>query len=92
MHTVSNEEMVGVLTADRYRGGYLYSGTEVVPGQFQGTVWASGHEPGDEAGAAVWVREAPLGAVVTVTTDFGGTVSEVEYTNTETGWAYTILD
>ena len=86
---VEPDVVVGSLTATRYCGGYMYWGHDVCPRQFQEQRWS---HPGDSsdadgAGAANWVRTAPVGAEVSVKIDFGnGRAAEV-FRRLKTGWA-----
>ena len=85
---VTTEVMVGVLTSTIYKGGYIYSGTSVSPGQFQAIAWSRPGESkdADPEGAKQWLEAAPVGAEVTEITDFGNGVCEGVYRKTQLGW------
>lgn len=85
---VTIDHMVDELTSARYRGGYMYPGTTVTPGQFQAIAWSRPGESVDAnpVGARQWLEAAPVGAEVKVISNFGNGVREEIYQKTQDGW------
>ena len=81
--------VVGRLTSTHYKGGYMYRGHDVTPGQFQEQRWSRPGDSTDEdvEGATEWVRSAPVGAEVVVKVDFGNGRSLEVFRKLVEGWA-----
>ena len=86
---VTIEHMVGVLTSTHYKGGYIYPGATVTPGQFQAVAWSRPGESvdSDPEGAKRWLEAAPVGTLVTKAFDLGNGTSEEVYQKSQDGWA-----
>ena len=84
------EQMVGVLTATQYRGGYAYPGAVVTPGQFQEEQWQrDSPKDADRLGALVWLETQPDGAEVYESYDAGNGVDEALYRKVDGAWRCT---
>lgn len=86
---VDADTVVRRLTSTRYKGGYMYEGSVVTPGQFQEHRWSSVGDStdADPEGATEWVRSAPVGTEVTVKVNFGNGKSLEVLRKFAEGWA-----